>query len=538
MKKYTLISLFICFTLTLAAQGESNLKSTKLILSPDEKVWAGVISDGAIMPLKTGYTMDFKGNNKSNQAQPLILTNKGQYIWSEQPFAFVIKDQEVEVVSLFGEVVVGKAGNTLREARKYVADTYFPAAGLLPDTLLFTAPQYNTWIELNFNHNQEDILKYARAIVENGLPTGVLMIDDTWQEDFGVWTFHPRRFPNPKAMIDELHQMGFKVMLWICPFISPDQTRLYTRLKKENALLMEKKDKRDAYTKPEPIMIRWWDGVSAVLDFSNPNAVAWFQEQLDRLVNEYKVDGFKFDAGDMNFYPANAISTGDVNANQQCELYARIGLRYPLNEYRACWKMGGQPLVQRLGDKQHSWKDLQTLIPNMIIEGLSGYPFSCPDMIGGGEIGAFENNAKLSQELIVRSAQCHALMPMMQFSVAPWRVLDKKHMDAVKIAVEKRQYFTPVILQLAKEAAATGEPILRSMEYVFPHQGYEQESSLFMLGDDILVAPVLESGAQTRTVKLPKGSRWRADDGKLYKGGTTVTIATPLERLPYFTKTK
>ncbi|VAW23213.1 hypothetical protein MNBD_BACTEROID01-1875 [hydrothermal vent metagenome] len=48
------------------------------------------------------------------------------------------------------------------------------------------------------------------------------MIDDNWQEDYGKWDFHPGRFPNPKGMMDSLHQMGFKVMVWICPFVSPD----------------------------------------------------------------------------------------------------------------------------------------------------------------------------------------------------------------------------------------------------------------------------------------------------------------------------
>ena len=97
--------------------------------------------------------------------------------------------------------------------------------------------------------------------------------------------------------------------------------------------------------------------------------------------------------------------------------------------------MGGQPLVQRLRDKQHSWEEIKKLIPDILLQGLVGYSFTCPDMIGGGEISSFwgeKNN--LDQDLVVRSAQCHALMPMMQFSVAPWRVLDSAHFDAVKKA--------------------------------------------------------------------------------------------------------
>ncbi|MFZ4727015.1 MAG: glycoside hydrolase family 31 protein, partial [Paludibacter sp.] len=405
------------------------------------------------------------------------------------------------------------------------------------DSLLFTAPQYNTWIELNYNHNQADILKYAKAIIDNGMPPGVFMIDDTWQEDYGMWDFHPGRFPNPKEMVNQLHAMGFKVMLWVCPFISADQKLLYYGLKEKKALMMEKANANETYaTSKNPIMIRWWNGVSAELDFSSPEAVKWFDAQLDRLVKTYNVDGFKFDAADFHFYPKNSLSKGDVSPNTQAELYAKFGLNYKFNEYRACWKMGGQPLVQRLQDKAHSWEDLKVLIPQIIVQGLSGYTFCCPDMIGGGMLGTFGKDGNLNQELMVRSAQCQALMPMMQFSVAPWRVLDNVHLEAVKKSVKIRTKFTPLIMKLAKESAQTGEPIVKNMEFVFPNLGFESITDQFMLGDKILVAPVVETGTK-RNVVLPKG-KWLADDGTMYKGGKTYEIYVALDRLPYFEKVK
>jgi len=239
-----------------------------------------------------------------------------------------------------------------------------------------------------------------------------------------LWNFHPGRFPNPKAMIDQLHAMGFKVMLWICPFVSADQSVLYHQLENQKAFVLEKTKADDTWeTARNPAMIHWWNGVSAVLDFSNPVAVEWFNEQLNSLVDDYHIDGFKFDAGDMMFYPENTLSKRGFTPNEHCESYTQFGLRFPLNEYRACWKMAGQPLAQRLHDKGHTWEDLQHLIPDMVIEGISGYTFSCPDMIGGGMLTTFEDSSKINQEMIVRSAQCHALMPMMQFSVAPWRVI-------------------------------------------------------------------------------------------------------------------
>ncbi|MFA9389605.1 MAG: glycoside hydrolase family 31 protein [Prolixibacteraceae bacterium] len=514
----------------------SQAKEITIQLSDNEAIWAGVIDDGHLMPFETGYSMNFYANNKGNQINPLILTNRGQYIWSEKPYSFKVDDGKIIINDPYSEVVTGKSGNTLAEAYRFVADNYFPASGKMPDELMFAAPQYNTWIELNYNHNQADILKYAQAIIDNGLPAGVFMIDDTWQEDYGLWDFHPGRFPDPKAMVDQLHEMGFKVMLWVCPFVSADQKLIYYELLGDKAFMMSKNTSETTWeTAKHPAMIPWWNGISAELDFSNPAAVNWFNAQLERLVNDYNVDGFKLDAADMHFYPENSLSKGNATPNEQCELYTQFGMRFPLNEYRACWKMAGQPLAQRLLDKDHSWEDLERLIPLMIVEGLSGYTFACPDMIGGGMLSTFEDPEKLNQELIVRSAQCSALMPMMQFSVAPWRILDETHMNAIRESVNIRMKFTPLILRLAKESAKIGEPILKSMEYVFPDQGFEKQVDQFMVGDSLLVAPKVDAPGSTRTVYLPKG-KWMSDTGEKYKGGKSYEIEVPLERLPYFQK--
>ena len=206
-------------------------KNTIMItLSPDEKVWAGIINDGQLMPFRANYSMDFYANNKSNQVQPLILTNKGQFVWSEQPYKFEISENKIIVTDPYDQAVTGKSGNTLAEVQRYVRQKYFPSSSKMPDIFLFSSPQYNTWIELTYNQNQADVLKYAQGILDNGFPPGVLMIDDTWQEDYGFWKFHPGRFPNPKEMIEQLHKMGFKVMLWVCPFCQrrPDDDLQYT----------------------------------------------------------------------------------------------------------------------------------------------------------------------------------------------------------------------------------------------------------------------------------------------------------------------
>lgn len=93
---------------------------------------------------------------------------------------------------------------------------HFPFQNKVPALKLFEKPIYNSWIELTFYQNQKDVEAYAKGIVEHGMPTGVLMIDDGWSEYYGDWVFHCGKFPNAKEMLDNLHQMGYQVMVWIC----------------------------------------------------------------------------------------------------------------------------------------------------------------------------------------------------------------------------------------------------------------------------------------------------------------------------------
>jgi alpha-glucosidase (family GH31 glycosyl hydrolase) len=528
---------FIIFSVGLIANAQTNKNFRTIKFEAAERWFGATVVDGNLMPFKEGYALDLNGNVKGNQAAPLLLSTQGRYIWSNAPFAFKINSSDIEISRSSDSLYIEKGGNTLADAFRTASKKFFPSSGKMPDTLLFTKPQYNTWIELVYDQNQEDILKYAHDIISNGFPPGVLMIDDNWFPYYGKLEFRTDRFTDPKKMISALHALGFKVMLWVCPFVSPD-SEVFRDLKRKKFLLLDSKgDSTLTWEKAqEPAIINWWNGYSAVMDFTNPAAVEWYNAQLDFLTREYGVDGFKLDAGDPEYYPKGSISFRPASANDHTELWGLFGLRYPLNEYRAMWKRGGEPLAQRLRDKTHSWEDLQKLIPDITTSGLLGYAFACPDMIGGGEFSSFIGKDKLDQALIVRSAQCHALMPMMQFSVAPWRVLDSLHLAAVKKSVAIRDRFVPLILRLAEASAVNGEPIVRKMEYVFPKQDLESCNDQFMLGDAIMVAPMVKPG-NSRSVIFPAGT-WKADDGSTIKGPARKEITVSIDRLPWFTLVK
>lgn len=515
-----MICLLAGFLLSLSSFAQ---KKTEIDFLENEHWWTGIIDRGHLMPLTPGFSFDMAEANTVNQLQPLFISSAGRYLFSEEPVQCTVAPGGI-VIRGNDSLTLHSAGTSLRDAYRDAAATFFDFHDEYPDPELFLKPQYNTWIELTYNQNQKDVLQYARSMLDHGMPPGVIMIDDTWQHDYGVWEFDANKFPDPKAMMDSLHHMGFRVMLWICPFVSPD-SREYRQLAADGGLLLTADGTR-------PKMIDWWNGVSAVLDLSHPNGNAWFRAQLDRLQTRYGVDGFKFDAGDIHFY-SGGKSYGNISPHQQNLLFNELGLQYPLNEFRAAWKAGGEPLAQRLADKAHSWEDLRMLIPQITLQGIMGYPFACPDMIGGGEFTSFLEGSVIDQELIVRSAQCHVFMPMMQFSVNPYRILDQRHAGAVREAVGLRQKFAPIIMELVQNAAHTGEPVVRMMEYEFPHQGYAGISDQFMLGDTYLIAPVLEKGATVRKIVLPKG-RWKDAEGKVWKGGRTIGVPVTLGSLPYF----
>jgi alpha-glucosidase len=214
--------------------------------------------------------------------------------------------------------------------------------------------------------------------------------------------------------------------------------------------------------------------------------------------------------------------------------WAKIGLQFPFNEYRACWRMNGEALVQRLGDKDYSWEAIGMLIPDMIAAGLMGYAYTCPDMIGGGQFSSFlgiDNNS-FNQKLIVRSAQVHALMPMMQFSVAPWRILNAENLAIIRNAAFLHQQMGTYIIACAKESAKTGIPIVRHLEFTSPNEGFAECKDQFMLGDKYLITPVI-TPEDSRIVKLPKGT-WKDDTGKIHTGGKSLKFDVPLNRLLYF----
>lgn len=503
--------------------------------------WGGSNGDGVKMPFtdSTELRGDFR-KLAANDAAPLYISNFGRVIWSDKPFKYEIVGGEFHLEGE-GEFLLETFGSTLKEAFLGAREKFFPINGHKLNRDFFRTVQYNTWIECLYDQNEEHILRYARAIIDNGFEPGILMIDEGWHGRYGIWEFDKAKFPNPKRMVAELHKMGFKVLLWVVPWVCPDGVFFYEALTKsnkehktdpQNRLFIRQKANPD-----RPAFFSWWNGFSAMLNMANKADYDFFTGQLDYLKSEYGIDGFKFDGGALGRY-AMSVSGDILTELTPAELnkaWNKLAEVYEYHEFKDTFNNAEVPTVQRLMDRSHTWdtrSGLHTVIPCSIAQGLIGYPFICPDMVGGGDWVDFKPGKPIDSELFVRWAQASAFFPMMQYSKAPWDLENKEHTRLVLEAGRLHKSLTDEIIEMVTEAEQTGEPILRNLEYNYPNCGFAQIKDEYMLGERYLVAPVLKKGETERKVILPEG-KWLCDDGKEYLGGEYI-MNCPLDRLIYF----
>jgi alpha-glucosidase (family GH31 glycosyl hydrolase) len=506
---------------------------------PDELWWGGTASQGPSQPYDATTQMHIDlATDSANQTAPLYLSSKGRYIWGDSPLVVTMQDGTITVE---GEgVVCVEAGDCLRDAYLAAMRAHFSFEQKELPEVFFRTAQYNTWMEFTYNPTQEKVLAYAHAIVDNGYTPGVLMIDEGWHTEYGLWEFDFVKFPDPVAMVKELHALGFVVMLWITPYINA-AGRNFIDL--ADPWISEKLGREYVphllrTTEGDVALMRWWNGYSAMLDLTTQNDIDYLDARLHHLMDAYGIDGFKCDGGSIGGYGAPRCANGTpCKTAQELNLaWNAFGARYTYHEYKDTYGRGGKACIQRIMDRGHRWDGdgLQSLLPFALTQGLLGYPYICPDMVGGGEwTFSDKEDFHCDEELFVRMAQCGALFPMMQFSWAPWRMLSAPMRSHCLAAAKLHASFADRIVAEVERARKTGEPILRSMEYAYPHCGYARICDQFMLGESLLVAPVVEKGAVTRTVELPEGA-WRAQDGAVYMGGGKITVDAPIDTLPYF----
>jgi myogenesis-regulating glycosidase len=467
--------------------------------------------------------------------------------------------------------------NILESYRSFVQERGVPQK--TPPLELMGAPIWTTWARYKDKIDQDTVLQFASEIIDNGYPYHVLEIDDRWQTHYGDLEFDPERFPAPEEMIQNLHEMGFKVTAWVIPFFHP------------HSIFGQEGSKAGYFAKyrsGEPCLVKWWQGKGYLLDVTNLDALAWFKDKLDRFKTEMGLDGYKFDAGEGKYAPVDAVFHQALNSgNEYTQRYVKwISENYSFCEVRSAWNNQTSPIFFRLWDLWSTWgydNGLRSIIPSTLAMSLAGYSFVFPDMIGGNAYFTFPRNPFLNwilqrivvptlerklksqsefpedetlgladvppflekstlfgyptPELMIRWAQANVFLEVMQFSLAPWD-FGEECSEICRKCAELHLEFLPTLQKFAREAVKTGEPIIRPVFWLAPSD--EQALTCddqFLVGDEILVAPVLFPKQTTREVYFPPGV-WRDHwSGELFSGPSVVeNYPAPLNKLPFFIK--
>ncbi|XP_068216744.1 myogenesis-regulating glycosidase-like isoform X3 [Palaemon carinicauda] len=307
------------------------------------------------------------------------------------------------------------SGDNVKEVHERTYPKFFRFPKGIPDLRMFSDPIWSTWAEYKENVDEQRVRDLASGILRSGFNNSQIEIDDNWETCYGDLTFNPGKFQDPKRLIEELRDKGFRVTLWIHPFVN------------EECQSFAEGDKQGYFIKDEMGITQitsWWQGSRAgLIDFSNPEAVSWWTQKLLDLQESTGVDSFKFDAGETSWMPKSYV----LRNTDQCfwpNVYSKKfvgGLTKfgRMIETRVGRGTQEYPVFVRMLDKDSVWSEengLRTLVPSLLHFGVMGYPFVLPDMIGGNSY-----DQQPSEELFLRWAQANALMPAMQFSILPWR---------------------------------------------------------------------------------------------------------------------
>jgi len=391
--------------------------------------------------------------------------------------------------------------------------------------------------------NQAGILEDIDQQIELGLPSTVKLIDARWEVAYHSFRFDPQKFPDPKAMIDAVHANGNKLMLWITPWMAvnnfTDPNDYYEECAKNGYFL--KRPDGEIYVSQmgmNPML------VGSCIDFTNPAAVVWYQEQL-RYLMDLGVDAFQTDFGEQ--VPEDAVffdgRTGREMHNLYPVLYNEItyqtmqAVRPGALLIRSGWHGSQKHSVIWAGDQTSDFclnSGMHSAMMAGQTAGLSGFPYWSSD------IGGYFGNP--TDEVYMRWTQFGAFSPIMMVHGAgkrePWYFSEAALENYRKFARLHTDLF-PYIYTYAHIASRTGIPIMRAMALQFEQDPgiwnkiYEDQ---YCFGAELIVAPVHYGFSRIRPVYLPAGLWRNFWTGELVQGSKEVLCKADLDEIPVFAR--
>lgn len=394
-----------------------------------------------------------------------------------------------------------------------------------------------TWISSGFQRdNAAEVLRRARLIREHDIPCDVLHLDCYWQR-FGRWSemlWDTELFPDPEGLLSELKAMGFKVCLWIHPYIGTASER-FREGQAQGYFLKNPQG--------ETYIVDIWGGFHppvGIIDVSHPEAIAWFQELL-REPLRIGVDIFKTDFGEgipndavnyqgipgESFHNLYSLLYNDVVSEVTAEVTGHTGLTWGRSTYAG----GQRHAAQWSGDVNCTFPSMASTLRSGLSMGMCGHAFWSHD------VGGFTGHP--TPELYTRWAQFGLFSPMVRAhgnsTRLPWD-FGEEALDLFRSYARLRYRLLPYLYTYACIAAETGLPIMRPMVLEFPDDPLTYTMDLqYMLGEALLVAPIFNSSGE-RTVYLPEGGWIDFWTREIYSGPRVLKVEAPLETLPLYVR--
>ena len=362
-----------------------------------------------------------------------------------------------------------------------------------------------------------------------------------------VFTWNHEKFPDPKSLNQKFHAHGMHLVANIKPCLLDDHPAFEGHVK--DGLFIQD-------IAHQAVVEPYWDGQGAHLDFTNPNAVQWWQTQLKAQILDMGMDAGWNDNNEYAILNEDAQSSGWGHAmamHRSRPLHALLMTRATFEAQEQALgrdkvftvTRAGPPGIQRYaqtwsGDNTTSWRTLKWNIRTGLQMSLSGM-FNV-----GHDVGGFYGPLP-DPELFLRWVQASCLNPRMvmnswkagNVSNLPWMHPEVK--DDVIRAIELRYTLMPYLWSLFERASSHHEPIIRPTFYDF-HEDMQcfEDSDDFMLGSWLLVAPVVHAGQTKREVYLPQlaqGECWfDFETGERFAAGQTHTVPAPMNKLPLFAR--
>jgi alpha-glucosidase len=398
----------------------------------------------------------------------------------------------------------------------------------------------------------------AKGYRDRNIPCDIIYQDIGWTQYLQDFSWRKETYGNPKQMLADLSKDGFKVIVSQDPVVSQANRRQWREADSLQYFATDVRTQK-SYDMPWP-----WGGNCGVVDFTNPQAAAWWGALQQQPVND-GIKGFWTDMGEPAW--SNEESTDRLHMKHHAGMHDEIHNVYGFswdkvvteefekrNPDTRIFQMtrAGYAGLQRYtfgwsGDAGNGsnaldgWGRLANQVQMAQSAGLGLIPFWSCDI--SGYCGDIKDHNEMA-ELYVRWLQFGVFNPISRAhhegnnAVEPW-LFGEEAERLSKKAIELKYRLFPYLYKYGREAYDTGLPLIRAMMLEYPDDPEAVSAEFqFMLGSELLVAPVVEEGASSKRIYLPKGEWILFDEGVTkFKGGQWIELPVSLETIPLFVKT-